>query len=171
MPVMSPYKLLPYLRRTIRDYNFWPASESDSPLRVISRDGVISNELALKLDVPLRRKANETDTAYQLPLDRVVATVSFEDTFQTQISAALGNVQAAKTAYDADPTTFPGLETTTETAELLIQSYAALKDLANTRIIEISTPSEPFVTLIICGEWTYGSETVTVGMTTVVTRT
>lgn len=171
MPVMSPFKLLPYLRRTIKDYNFWPASESDSPLKVVARDGVIANEVALKLDAPLRRKAHEDDTAYQFPLDRTVTTVSFENTFQTQISTAVANVQTAKTDYDTDPTTFPGLEATVETVELLVQSYAAMKDLANTRIIEVSTPSEPLVTLIICGEWSYNDETITVALTTLVTRT
>ena len=150
---MTPWKLLPYLRSVIRDFNFWPQSEGDSPLKFAYVDGSLTSDIITKVDTRLRRAANEANSAYQLPLARDVATEDFETTFGNLIQGAVTELQTAKTNYQADLTTFNALETASEALEFLVQLYAGFKNLANKAITKVSVDGEPYVTLIISGEW------------------
>ena len=168
---MTPWKLLPYLRNLVKDYNYWPSSESDSPLKFAWQDGSLTQAQILKLDTAIRRKANQNINAYQLPTNRSIATKSFTDTFNTLIDGAISNLEAAKDNYDTDETTFPGLETSAEALEFLVQLYAGFKTLTNPVITEVSVPGEAVVTLIISGEWGTGQDLTTIYATSPLIQT
>ena len=167
---MTPWKLLPYLRNLVKDYNYWPSSESDSPLKFAWQDGSLTQAQILKLDAKLRRAANDSP-AYQLPSQRNITTKSFTDTFNTLIDGAVSNLEAAKDNYDTDDTTFPGLETSAEALEFLVQLYAGFKTLTNPVITEVSVPGEAVVTLIISGEWGTGQDLTTIYATSPLIQT
>ncbi|MFM7191523.1 MAG: hypothetical protein ACKOX2_12000 [Microcystaceae cyanobacterium] len=167
---MTPWKLLPYLRNLVKDYNYWPSSESDSPLKFAWQDGSLTPAQILKLDAKLRRAANDSPT-YQLPSQRDITTQSFTDTFNTLIDGAIANLEAAKDNYGTDETTFPGLETSAEALEFLVQLYGGLKTLTNPTITEVSAAGEPYVSLIISGEWGTGQDLTTIYATSPLIQT
>jgi len=167
---MTPWKLLPYLRNLVKDYNYWPSSESDSPLKFAWQDGSLTPAQILKLDAKLRQAANDSP-AYQLPSQRNITTQSFTDTFNTLIQGAIANLEAAKDNYDTDETTFPGLETSAEALEFLVQLYAGFKTLTNPVITEVSIPGSAVVTLIISGEWGTGQDLTTIYATSPLIQT
>ena len=167
----TPWKLLPYLRNVLKDYNYWPSSESDSPLKIRYFDGSFSQDIFLKLDAVLRRQANESVTGYQLPSNRSVITKSFTDTFNDLIQGAIANLEAAKENYDNDPITFPGLEVSAEALEFLVQLYGGFKTLTNPVITEVSVSGEAVVTLIISGEWGTGEDLTTIYATSTLIQT
>jgi hypothetical protein len=145
------------LRAIIKDYNYWPQSESDSPLKIGTRKGALTDTKLFALDASYRRQDNEDNPDYQLP-DRQIVVKTVDQTFNQIIDNAISNLTAAKTNYDNDPTTLNSLEMAAESVEFGVQLYSVFQGLANSAIREISAPNEATKTLIISGEIGEGEE-------------
>jgi hypothetical protein len=139
------------LRAIIKDYNFWPTSESDSPLKVGSSKGVIDDKKLLSLDASYRRKAKVENPDYVLPT-RTIQTLDFHTTFRNLINNVLDEVVAAKTNFENDPEAIANLEMAVEAAEFIVQLYSTIMNLNFPFIKEISATSETTVGLVIGGQ-------------------
>lgn len=145
------------LRSIIKDYNYWPSSESDSPLKIGTRKGVLTDTKLFAIDATHRRRENEDNPDYELP-DRQLTAKPLHQTFNEIIDAAISNLAAVKANYDNNPDTLPSLEMAAESVEFGVQLYSVFQGLSNPVIQEISTPNESTVTLVISGEIGEGDE-------------
>jgi hypothetical protein len=145
------------LRAVIKDYNYWPSSEADSPLKIGTRKGVLTDTKLLAIDARYRRRDNEDNPDYQLP-DRQITVKPLHQTFKEIIDASISNLTATKANYDNHPETLPNLEMAAESVEFGVQLYSVFQGLTNPVIQEISTPGESTVTLVISGEIGEGDE-------------
>lgn len=153
----TPSQTAALLRAIIKDYNYWPSSEADSPLKIGTRKGSLTDTKLLSLDARYRRRDNENNPDYQLP-ERQIMVKSLDQTFNEIIDGAIANLKAVKANYDNYPETLPNLEMAAESMEFSVQLYSVFQGLANPTIKEISTPSESTVTLVISGELGEGDE-------------
>ena len=138
------------LRAVIKDYNYWPSSESDSPLKIGTRKGVLTDSKLLAIDARYRRQDNDDNPNYELP-DRLITVKPLDQTFNAIIDAAISDLTAVKANYDNNPDTLPTLEMAVESVEFCVQLYSVFQGLTNPVIQEISTPDESTVTFVISG--------------------
>jgi hypothetical protein len=153
----TPSQTTALLRAIIKDYNYWPSSESDSPLKISTRKGVLTDTKLLAIDATYRLQDNKDNPDYQLP-DRQITVKPLDETFNEIIDSAISNLTATKANYDNAPETLPNLEMAAESVEFGVQLYSVFRGLSNPTIQEISTPNESTVTLVISGEIGEGEE-------------
>lgn len=136
------------LKEAIDDFNYWPSSESDSPLRIAARKGVLDDKAILGLDASMRRKQNSEVAGYKVPSDRVISKLTFAEKIWPIVQNALAELKG----IDSEVSKAIEIERTVEAAEFLIQVFNQFNSCANPACYEVSSPSEPYTSFFICGE-------------------
>jgi len=154
------------LRSTIADYNYWPQSESDSPL-AIKRTKLPFDEAAiLSRDASMRRAAikamNPAATGYKPPAGRRIAYQTLDQLFQPIIKNALTELAMVSQGLVTDEPTTPeavfGILMPLEQVEYLTELYQTFSQLSNTKVVMVhdedgdNTSPDAYTTLMICGE-------------------
>jgi len=169
----TPSKTATGIKTILKDYNYWPQSESDSPLSVKVLKGTFSNDKLLSLDASARKKAaKEAGTeGYKVPTTRRVATQELAEAFQPIIATAVDNINAARANIDAGVAPLESLELPAESLEFSAQLYSAFKDLGNPKIYKVVADGEPTVSFYLAGELPGANGTETVYATTTLVNT
>lgn len=148
------------IRQILVDYNFWPESESDSPLRVLRAKTPLDDKAILSRDASMRRTAVGDVTPPYKPPERRIECKTIEQTFKPLVMMALDEVQTAATSVSGGTQGLEILEAPIEQAEFLVQLYSAFKQLANTKVCYVvdgnATSSDAYTGLFITGETTDG---------------
>lgn len=150
------------LRQILVDYNYWPESESDSPLSVRRSKTVLDDKALLARDASMRRaavKESDPDASYKAP-ERRIECKTLDQTFKPLAASALLEVQTAATNVQSGMAELETLEMPIEQSEFLVQLYSAFKQLANTKVCYVvdgtNTSSDPYTGLFITGETSDG---------------
>lgn len=146
------------LRQILQDYNYWPESESDSPLKVSRSKSVLSDKDILARDAAMRR-AVTADATYKPP-ERRIECKTLDQTFKPLVFASLLQVQTTVESIQTAGVGLEILEVPIEQAEFLIQVYSAFKQLTNTKVCyvkdDIKAPDDAYTGLFITGQTTDG---------------
>ncbi len=122
------------IRQILVDYNFWPQSESDSPLKVFRSKTVLSDAAILARDASMRRTAVGDVTPAYKPPDRRIECKTLDQTFKPLVAQSLTTVQAVATSVQSGSAGLEMLEMPIEQSEFLVQLYSAFKQLANHKV-------------------------------------
>ncbi len=156
------------LRAILTDYNFWPQSESDSPLS-IKRGKLPFDEAAiLSRDASMRRAAikamNPTAPTYKAPAGRRIEVGTIHALFQPLIKAALEEVAALVPGFQGDGSqplpnnVLFGVSAPIELAEYLTELYQVFAQMTNPQVIKVydqdgdNTSPDAYTTMMICAE-------------------
>ncbi|MEG3981843.1 hypothetical protein [Microcoleus sp. D3_18a_C4] len=147
------------LRQILVDYNFWPESESDSPLSVRRSKTALDNKALLARDASMRRAAvreADPDASYKAPERRRIECKTLDQTFKPLVASALLEVQTAATKVQSGIAELETLERPIEQSEFLVQLYSAFKQLANPQVCYVfdgdNISSDPYTGVFITGE-------------------
>ena len=151
------------IRQILVDYNYWPESESDSPLKIARSKTALTETVALSRDAAMRKAAVKTVTpavtGYKPP-ERRVEFKMLDDVFKPMISRALQEVHAAAQAVNTSSVEISTLEMPIEAAEFYVQLHGAFNQLSNPKVCYIydgdSTSSDPYTGFFISGETSDG---------------
>lgn len=135
------------LKEAIDDFNSWPSSESDSPLRIAARKGALDDKAILSIDAGLRRKANSEVAGYKVPSDRTINRYSFQEKVWPIVQQAFTQLPRTVSIESRIE-----LERATEACEFLIQAYNQFAACGNPTYIEVTSPTESTVGMIVGGE-------------------
>ncbi|MCU0542137.1 MAG: hypothetical protein MUE44_08075 [Oscillatoriaceae cyanobacterium Prado104] len=141
------------IRQILEDYNYWPGSEGDSPLKVSRSKTLADNTLILARDASLRRAAiraaNPAATGYKIP-DRVVEPCTLAACFGPRIVEAKAELDAASAGLSAtNLAPVAGMEMAAEKLEFLTQLHNAFGLLANPRCYIVSDVPPPPPTIVL----------------------
>ena len=144
------------IRQILVDYNFWPTSESDSPLRVFRSKTVLTDVAILARDASMRRTAvGDVTPPYKAP-DRRIECKTLDQTFKPLVASALTEVQTVALSVQSGSAELEMLEMPIEQSEFLVQLYSAFKQLANHKVCYVvdgnATSSDAYTGLFITGE-------------------
>ena len=144
------------IRQILLDYNFWPTSESDSPLRVARSKTALTDAAILSRDASMRRTAvGDVTPSYKAP-ERRIECKTLDQTFKPLVASALTEVQAMATDVHNGTAELETLEMPIEQSEFLVQLYSAFKQLANHKVCYVldgnNVASDPYTGLFITGE-------------------
>ncbi|MCC3459790.1 MAG: hypothetical protein EAZ73_09075 [Oscillatoriales cyanobacterium] len=147
------------LRQILVDYNYWPESESDSPLKIARSKTVLTDTAILGRDANMRRAAvRETDPdarSYKAP-DRTIQCKTLDETFKPLAIQALLEVQTAAQDVSSAMAELETLERPIEKSEFLVQLYSAFKQLTNPKVCYVADASDPYTGFFITGETSDG---------------
>jgi hypothetical protein len=158
------------LRSILKDYNFWPASESDSPLSVKVTKSILDESKVKALDASLRRRAHAEDAAYRIP-SQSVRSIPLCSLFRPLIDLAFDNLAAAHFDFESSGSHLASLTLAAQHLEFLLQLFSAFSGLERALAWEISADSEPTVTLVIAGWMGAGPDFRTIYTTATLVRT
>jgi hypothetical protein len=150
------------LRATIRDYNYWGESESDSPLRISRTKTPINIDRVVVLDKRLRARAMELSTReYEAP-ERNVREEGLETVFTPLIKNSLAEIKSLSDDLDAGTIGVGALVTPAEALEFYAQIYATFQQLEIPTVYYVEdTENDPYTGLFIVGksgeEYVYAS--------------
>jgi hypothetical protein len=144
------------IRQILVDYNFWPTSESDSPLRVARSKTALTDAAILSRDASMRRTAvGDVTPSYKAP-ERRIECKTLDQTFKPLVASALTEVQAMAMNVQSGVVGLEMLEMPIEQSEFLVQLYSAFKQLANHKVCYVvdgnNVASDPYTGLFITGE-------------------
>ncbi len=146
------------LRQILQDYNYWPESESDSPLKVARSKSVIADKDILARDASMRKAITAT-AGYKVP-ERRIECKTLDQTFKPLVATSLLQLQTAAEAVKTAGAELGILEVPIEQAEFLIQVYGVFKQLANTKVCyvkdDIKAPDDAYTGLFFTGETSDG---------------
>ena len=148
------------IRQILVDYNFWPTSESDSPLRVVRSKTVLTDAAILSRDASMRRTAvGDVTPPYKAP-ERRIECKTLDQTFKPLVASALTEVQTVALSVQSGTAELETLEMPIEQSEFLVQLYSAFKQLANHKVCYVvdgtNTSSDAYTGLFITGETSDG---------------
>lgn len=151
------------LRQILVDYNYWPESESDSPLKIARSKFALTEAATLSRDASMRRAAVKAATpavtGYKPP-ERRVEVKTLDEVFKPMISRALEEVHAAAQAVNTSSVEISTLEMPIEAAEFYVQLHGAFSQLSNPKVSYIydgdSSTSDPYTGFLISGETSDG---------------
>ena len=154
------------LRATLADYNFWPQSESDSPLTIKRAKLPLDEAAILSRDASMRRAAikalNPEAPTYKPPANRTISNQTLDELFQPLIRNAL--TELATVTQNQGLTmegTVPaeavfGILMPIEAIEYLTELYQVFSQLQNPKVIRVSDDVSPtpdaYTSLMIVGE-------------------
>ena len=155
------------IRQILVDYNKWPTSESDSPLRVArwrsapqATKTALTDAAILSRDASMRRTAvGDVTPPYKAP-DRRIECKTLDQTFKPLVASALTEVQAMAMNVQSGVVGLEMLEMPIEQSEFLVQLYTAFKQLTNTKVCYVvdgnADSSDAYTGLFITGETSDG---------------
>ncbi|MGL6138242.1 MAG: hypothetical protein ACRC2M_13165 [Planktothrix sp.] len=164
------------IRFILKDYNYWPGSEGDSPLTIRTSATELTNEKLIAIDRSLRRKANEGEASFKQP-DPTTLNIrqeSLPNIFRTLIQDVFNyNLTDAMAAFNEGDSTLALLESSVEIMEYLVQLYSAFSALQNPKLWRIMAPGDNAaqVTMIIEGTFVSPAETKVIYATTTLYET
>lgn len=149
------------IRQILVDYNTFPQSESDSPLKIARyrnapEAGKTFNDKAiLSRDASMRKKAVGEIPSYKVP-ERRIEVKTLDEVFKPLVATALTQVQTVGTAVQSGRGELGLLQKPIEQSEFLVQLYTAFKQLANSKVSYVvdgtNTSTDAFTGLFITGE-------------------
>lgn len=151
------------IRQILADYNFWPTSESDSPLRVTRSTNALTDAAILSRDASMRRAAvGDITPPYKAP-NRRIEYKTLDQTFKPLVASALLTVQTIAQSVQDGTNGLEMLEIpilsegyANEQSEFLIQLYSTFKQLANHQVCYVidgdADSSDVYTGLFITGE-------------------
>ena len=153
------------IRQILVDYNFWPTSESDSPLRVARSKTALTDAAILSRDASMRRTAvGDVTPSYKAP-ERRIECKTLDQTFKPLVASALTEVQAMAMNVQSGVVGLEMLEMPIEQSEFLVQLYTAFKQLTNTKVCYVvdgnADSSDAYTGLFITGETSDGEVIIT----------
>ena len=155
------------LRTTLADYNFWPQSESDSPLSIKRAKQPLDEAAILSRDASMRRAAikamNPLAPSYKAPATRRIEYKTLDELFQPLIRNSLTELVGMATQGLAMeepvlPETVFSILMPIEQVEYLTELYQTFTQLQNTKVIMVhdddgdNTSPDAYTTLMIAGE-------------------
>ncbi len=144
------------IRQILVDYNFWPQSESDSPLKVARSKTVLTDTAILARDAAMRRIAVGDVTPPYKPPERRIECKTLDQTFKPLVAQSLTTVQATAMNVQSGVVGLEMLEMPIEQSEFLVQLYSAFKQLANHKVCYVvdgnADSSDVYTGLFITGE-------------------
>lgn len=152
------------LRQILVDYNYWPESESDSPLSIRRSKTIPDDKAILSRDASMRRAAikdsDPSTTGYKAPDDRRIECKTLDETFKPLAATALLAVQTAATSVQGGMAELETLEVPIEQSEYLVQIYSVFKQLTNPKVCYVvdgdEMSSDPYTGLFITGQTSDG---------------
>ena len=146
------------IRQILVDYNFWPQSESDSPMKV-ARSRIVLDDKAILFRDAAMRKAAAADPTYKPP-SRRIEYKTLDQTFKPLVASALTEIQTNAESVQNGTAELETLEMPLEQSEFLVQLYSAFKQLANPKVCYVvdgdNISSDPYTGLFIIGETSDG---------------
>jgi len=146
----TPSQIATGIKNILKDYNYWPSSESDSPLAVKRAKGLLDEKKILSIDASIRRKIARDNgvEGYKIPVPeaRAIASNGLRETFDPLVGNAIQNVINTQ-GQPIEAFLMPA-----ESLEFAVQLFDGFKDLGNPRVVEVSLAGEAHVTLLIIGE-------------------
>lgn len=136
------------LRSIVSDYNFWPESESDSPLKIATAKATLTNEAILTRDASMRRAAlkavDPNLTGYRAPV-REIQTCGLQECFAPHIQSAIAELNAVSNSMGA----VESMLLPAQKVEFLVQLQAAFNQLVNPRVVKIIDIAQPAIPEIL----------------------
>ncbi len=141
------------LRATIKDYNYWGQSESDSPLKISRTKTLIDSNKIIVLDERLRAKALNLSTKdYDAPT-RNVRMETLETVFTPLVQNALTEIKTVSDELDTGNVGVGSLVTPAESLEFYAQVYATFQQLETPSVYYVEdTENDPYTGLFIVGK-------------------
>lgn len=136
------------LRASIKDYNYWGESESDTPL-VVKRTKVMSQEKMLALDTGARKKASG-EVAY-VPPNRQIRQETLAEVFTPLIENSLTEVKTHDTSQG-----YEGLKMKVEALEYYVQLESVFQQLSDVSVSYVEDSSDPYTGMFITGKGSEG---------------
>ncbi|MEG3840487.1 hypothetical protein [Microcoleus sp. herbarium14] len=148
------------IRQILVDYNYWPQSESDSPLKIARSKTVLTDAAIFSRDASMRRTAvGDVTPPYKAP-ERRIECKTLDQTFKPLVASALTEVQAMAISVQSGMVELETLEMPIEQSEFLVQLYSAFNQLANPKVCYVvdgnNMASDPYTGLFITGETSDG---------------
>ncbi|MEG4503833.1 hypothetical protein QUA81_13305 [Microcoleus sp. F6_B4] len=153
------------LRSTIADYNYWPQSESDSPLSIKRAKQPFDEPAILSRDASMRRAAlkamNPLLTTYKPPTNRRIEYKTLHEVFQPLIKNALDELATVSEPLAGEmpaPEAYFSILMPIEAVEYLTEIYQTFSQLQNTKVVLVhdddgdNTSPDAYTTLMIAGE-------------------
>lgn len=153
------------IRAILTDYNFWPESEGDSPLKIARSKTALDEKAFLSRDASMRRaalKALDPAMLTYKPPARTLTVKTLDEVFKPLAAAALLEVQTGTQAVQDMTAGLETLEIPIEKSEFYVQLYSAFKLLANPKVTYVSddaatlTTPDAYTGFFISGETTDG---------------
>jgi len=119
------------LRQILQDYNYWPESESNSPLKVTRSKTMLSREDILSRDAEMR-KAITANTGYKIP-ERTIAWKTLDETFKPLVARYMLKLVTANEAMESGSCELEVLGIIIEPLEFLIQIHSVFKELSSVK--------------------------------------
>lgn len=130
------------LRSIIKDYNYWGASESDSPL-TIRRTKSFTDPQILSADASMRRRVG--GAGYQVPIGRPIVCKTLIEVFTPLVNNAKNEVSSTMGGIE-------NLRLPAEALEYYVQLYSVFAGLGETKVCFLDAPNDPYVGLFIIGK-------------------
>ena len=146
------------LRESIKDYNYWGQSESDSPLAIKRTKSVMDDKRILSLDASVRRKAEQlsglTET-YKAP-ERTIRTHTLDEIFKPLVANALLELESKANVVKAGKAGIETLQFAAEQTEYYVQLYSVFNQLAEPKVCYVEdnvdpSQNDPYTGLFIIG--------------------
>jgi len=141
------------IRQILVDYNSWPESESDLPMKVY-RSKTFDDKAILARDARMRRVqekvANPTATGYKPP-ERRIETKSLTEGLRPLIILAGDECEAAFQLVKDNTASVTTLESPIEVVECLVQLFSAFSELTNAKMSYVIDATDPYTGLFISG--------------------
>jgi len=138
----SGSEIVSNLRSIIKDYNYWGASESDSPL-TIRRTKSFSDPRLLSADASMRRKIDRAN--YLLPVSRTIVCKTLIEVFTPLVENSKVEISAVEGGIE-------NLRLPVESLEYYVQLYSTFARLAEAKVCFVDAPDDPYVGLFIIGK-------------------
>lgn len=141
------------IRQILVDYNSWPQSESDSPLKVF-RSKTFDDKVILSRDAAMRRAqekvVNPTATGYKPP-ERRIETQSLTEGLRPLIIQAGNECEARFQLVKNNTASVTTLESPIQVVECLVQLFNAFSELRDAKISYVIDATDPYTGLFISG--------------------
>lgn len=147
------------IRQIVLDYNSWPGSESDSPLKIGRSKTALDDKAILSRDAAMRRAAVQDtgaiSTVYKPPVRRIEVK-TLDQTFKPLVASVLLEVQTQDQSVQNGMVGLETLQMLIEKSEYFVQLYSAFKQLSNPKVSYVidgdNMTSDPYTGFFISGD-------------------
>jgi hypothetical protein len=152
--MLTPTLAAKLLRQILVDFNSFPGSLVESPLKV-SRAKNFDEKTILSRDASLRKAAIAV-FGYKAPVERKVITKTLDEILVPLVITSGNACEAQFAVVKSNGASISTLAPLIEEVEFLVQLYDAFKELANPKVLFVvdgnETTTDPYTSLFITGE-------------------